>query len=834
MNDCARKDIRGPIWWMTLVAVLALVGPLGLARAGAAADPSTVELNGGLSPQVLTVPIGTTVTWTVTDGAKHRVRSTTTALKFDSGGLEGAGSFSFTFSTAGTFTYQDDEFKDIATGKGSIVVLDAATTPGATPPSGGTGGSGAGGTGGTGGGTAPIPSGPVTVRIANRAFSPGSISVATGTTVIWSNSDKDPHTVTDRGGSFDSGTFGPGGSFQRTFTAAGSFSYFCDIHPSMVGIVSVSAPSTTGTLPPPPPAPAAPAPVAPAPAPAAGSTPGSGPAGGASGGTAVRIVDFDFQPALLSVTAGATVTWTNAGQARHTVAATDGGFTSPDLRAGATYQQTFSTPGTYVYICDIHPDMRATISVAGAAGEPVPEPAPTTTAPPVTAGGDVRIADFSYAPATITISAGGSLSFVNTGAARHSATARDGSFDTGLLARGATARTRFPEPGTFPYFCVIHPNMSGTILVTGADGAPPPPAKAAPAAAPVGAGDVAMTDFAFGPSQMTIGVGSSVRFVNNGVAPHTATANDRSFDTGTVQPGSSATVVFSNAGTFTYLCIIHPDMTGTVRVQGADGSIPEAVEPADDIPPAPAPIKVTVHDDTFDPEAIDVARGGTVIWTVTSAQAYLIEADDGSFRSPVLRIGDQFAHTFDTAAVITYTDLVRGTATGTITVDGALAGSATDERLSASVDIIDLDYSPREVTVAVGGTVTWDNTGAAPHTVTEHDSTWTSELLQPGDRYTRTFDETGTFSYFCTLHPGMVGTVIVAESVATEEATPSAPDAAAPIVADPPAPLGAGDDGTGGPGSVLVLVVAVAAIVLGSGGFVLGRISRHLPARPAA
>ncbi|MCX6520160.1 MAG: cupredoxin domain-containing protein [Actinobacteria bacterium] len=827
MNDCARKDLRGPIWWMALVAVLALVGPLGLARAGAAADPSTVELNGGLSPQVLTVPLGTTVTWTITDGGKHRIRSTTNALKFDSGGLEGAGSYSFTFSAVGTFTYQDDEFKDAPTGKGSIVVLDAATTPGTTPPSGG----------GTGGGAtpvpAPVPSGPVTVRIANRAFAPASISVATGTTVVWSNNDKDPHTVTDRGGSFDSGSFGPGGSFQRTFTSAGSFSYFCDIHPSMVGVVSVSAPSPTGTLPPPPPPPVAPAPVAPAPAPGAGSTPGAGAAGGATGGTAVRIVDFDFQPAVLSVTAGATVTWTNAGQARHTVAATDGAFTSPDLRAGATFQRTFPTPGTFVYICDIHPDMRATISVAGTVGEPAPEPAPTTTAPPVTAGGDVRIADFSYAPATITISAGSSLSFVNTGAARHSATARDGSFDTGLLARGATARTRFPEPGTFPYFCVIHPNMSGTILVTGADGAPPPPPKAAPAAAPVGAGDVAMTDFAFGPAQITVGAGSSVRFVNNGVAPHTATANDRSFDTGTVQPGSSATVVFANAGTFTYLCIIHPDMKGTVRVQGADGAVPEAVEPAVDAAPTPEPIRVTAHDDMFEPAAIEVERGGTVIWTITSSQAFLIEADDGSFRSTVLRLGDQFAHTFDTAAVITYADIVGGTATGTITVDGATADPAADQGLSASVDIIDLDYSPREVTVTVGGTVTWDNTGAAPHTVTEQDSAWTSELLQPGDRYTRTFEETGTFSYYCTLHPGMVGTVIVAESAPVDAAAPSAP-AAAPIEADPPMPASGAGGGTGGPGTVLVLVVAVAAIVLGSGGFVLGRISRHLPPRPAA
>ncbi len=836
MNDCARKDLRILTWWMAVVALLALVGPLGLARAGAAADPATVLLNGGLSPQVLTVAVGTTVTWTPIDGAKHRIRSTTNALNFDSGGIEGGASFSYTFDTAGTFTYQDEEFKDLAAARGAIMVVDAATAPASGPAT--TPGD-APGSGGAGSGAAPAPSGPVTVRIANRAFSPASIGVAAGTTVIWSNGDKDPHTVTDRNGSFDSGSFGPGASFQRTFTTVGTFSYFCDIHPSMVGVVSVSVPSATGALPPPPPAPtppppaAAPAPGAPTPAPSGGQA--------TTGAAAVQIVDFAFQPALMTVTAGSTVTWTNAGQARHTVAASDGAFNSPDLRAGSTFQRAFDTPGTFAYFCDIHPEMQATIAVVGATGgaggaggSVPPAPTPTTIAAPVTANGDVRIADFSYAPSTIAITAGSSLTFVNTGAARHSATAQDGSFDTGLIARGATARTRFPTAGTFPYFCVIHPNMKGTILVAGPDGAPPPPPKAAPAAEPVGAGDVAMTDFAFGPADVTVGIGATVRFVNNGVAPHTATATDRSFDTGTVQPGRSAAVVFSTAGTFTYLCIIHPDMKGTISVRGADGAVPPAAEPTVAADPPPVPIRVTVRDDAFEPAVIAVDEGGTVIWTIQTAEPYLLEAEDGTFRSTVLRIGAQYAHTFDRAGVITYADAVRGVATGTITVGGGgggHAGETNDDRMTASVEIVDLDYSPRQVTVAVGGAVTWDNSGSAPHTVTDQDDAWTSDLLQPGDSYTRTFDQVGTFAYYCTLHPGMTGTVVVAEdagSATPSGATPS-PAATPPIV---DAVLGRDAAGGGNANPTMALVLVLAALVLGSGGFVLGRISRHLPARP--
>jgi plastocyanin len=103
----------------------------------------------------------------------------------------------------------------------------------------------------------------------------------------------------------------------------------------------------------------------------------------AQGGTAVSIVDFAFQPASIEVPAGSTVTWTNAGAATHTATADDGTFDSGQLKPGANFSQTFTTPGTYTYHCEIHPQMTGTVVVtaAAAAAAPVAPAAPTASTP---------------------------------------------------------------------------------------------------------------------------------------------------------------------------------------------------------------------------------------------------------------------------------------------------------------------------------------------------------------------------------------------------------------------------------------------------------------------
>jgi plastocyanin len=79
---------------------------------------------------------------------------------------------------------------------------------------------------------------------------------------------------------------------------------------------------------------------------------------------------------------------------------------------------------------------------------------------------------------------------------------------------------------------------------------------------------VEMLDYEFSPPSITIAAGGKVTWLNQGQAPHTATADDGSFDTGTVDPGKLKAETFKQPGTYTYTCSIHPQMTGTIEVAG--------------------------------------------------------------------------------------------------------------------------------------------------------------------------------------------------------------------------------------------------------------------------
>jgi len=91
------------------------------------------------------------------------------------------------------------------------------------------------------------------------------------------------------------------------------------------------------------------------------------------------------------------------------------------------------------------------------------------------------------------------------------------------------------------------------------------PAKAKAAAST----SVTISDFQFAPSAVTVNVGDTVTWNNAGPTPHSATANDGSFDTGIMDEGGSGSHTFTEAGTFAYICTPHPNMTGTVTVAAA-------------------------------------------------------------------------------------------------------------------------------------------------------------------------------------------------------------------------------------------------------------------------
>jgi len=77
------------------------------------------------------------------------------------------------------------------------------------------------------------------VGIANFSFSPGTISVSSGSTVTWTNSDSATHTVTFDNGP-DCGQVASGSSVTASLSGPGSYSYHCKIHPQMKGTVTVS------------------------------------------------------------------------------------------------------------------------------------------------------------------------------------------------------------------------------------------------------------------------------------------------------------------------------------------------------------------------------------------------------------------------------------------------------------------------------------------------------------------------------------------------------------------------------------------------------------------
>jgi plastocyanin len=92
--------------------------------------------------------------------------------------------------------------------------------------------------------------------------------------------------------------------------------------------------------------------------------------GTAADETSVQIVYRSYRPADLTVLAGQTVTWHNTALVPHTVTALDGAFGSGRIEGGASFSYTFTTPGTFAYMCTIHPTMKGTVVVLAPGATP--------------------------------------------------------------------------------------------------------------------------------------------------------------------------------------------------------------------------------------------------------------------------------------------------------------------------------------------------------------------------------------------------------------------------------------------------------------------------------
>ena len=98
-----------------------------------------------------------------------------------------------------------------------------------------------------------------------------------------------------------------------------------------------------------------------------------------------------------------------------------------------------------------------------------------------------------------------------------------------------------------------------------------------------------------------------------------------------------------------------------------------------------------------------------------------------------------------------------------------VAGCGDDETVSTespapvadSVEIVEFEFDPGEITVPAGTTITFTNQDTAAHTATADDSSFDTKELGKGDSAKATFDEPGTYSYYCRFHVFMKGSVVV-------------------------------------------------------------------------
>ncbi len=90
--------------------------------------------------------------------------------------------------------------------------------------------------------------------------------------------------------------------------------------------------------------------------------------------------------------------------------------------------------------------------------------------------------------------------------------------------------------------------------------------------------------------------------------------------------------------------------------------------------------------------------------------------------------------------------------------------TTTEETITQSVKFLTIKnfaYSPASITVKAGTMISWENSDSVAHTVTADDGSWDSGSLAKGKVFDRTFSKPGTYTYHCTPHPNMKGTIIV-------------------------------------------------------------------------
>ena len=437
-----------------------------------------------------------------------------------------------------------------------------------------------------------------------------------------------------------------------------------------------------------------------------------------------------FSPGTVSVAVGDSVTWLFLG-ATHNVTFVPGGPIPPggdiaDQASGQVVSRIFPVPGTYQYECTRHANMTGQVIVQSGQPQVFTSVALAPGAASLLAGGTIQLtadpldqngvpigglvpATFATSAAAVaTVSSSGTVTAAGPGTATITA-----SITSAAVTRTATAIITVNTPAAGA--TVTTPNLT------------------------------------FAPSTVTIQAGQTVTWDFSGAVHNVTffTAVPPGFNIPDQPIGSVIPRTFPTAGVYTYECTRHANMAGAVIVQSGQAQVYTSVSIA--------------------PVTTNLVVGGTVSLTATpldQSGVPMTGLPAASFTS-----GSAAIATVSSTGVVTATGagtaditatIVSGatthSATGTVLVTAAPPGGVTVSTTNTNT------FSPGTVAITAGGTVTWQF-GNGTHNVT-----WNAGSPQPpggsipdqsAGAQSRAFPTAGNYTYQCTRHNGMTGTVTV-------------------------------------------------------------------------
>ena len=273
---------------------------------------------------------------------------------------------------------------------------------------------------------------------------------------------------------------------------------------------------------------------------------------------------------------------------------------------------------------------------------------------------------------------------------------------------------------------------------------------------------------AYSPNPASVTDRSTVTWNNIDSTPHSATADDGSFDTGIINGGSSGSAIISANSETTiipYHCSVHPEMRGTLQVITLS-AVPSGNSTLQDAPVTRTNSTANATVQNLQQEIVALQQ------TVDALQQALTSLQQGASQDGNFTISAD-----NNTTAISIQEELQQQSTTTPLPPQQMPESQQQQNQTVSIvpgssRLTDNGgFEPNPIQLQVGDTVTWINSDLEPHTVTSGsngvpDNKFNSSpnfipLMAPGATFSHTFTETGEYPYFCLLHPNMAGTVSV-------------------------------------------------------------------------